>query len=175
MTDAYGLLAEFPDPAALIAAVERVRAAGYRRMEAYTPFPVDGLAGAVGLSETRIRRWGLAGGVFGAAAGFLMQVYAATDYPLNVGGRPVVPVTAFMVVTFELAILFAVTAAIAAMFVLNRLPRLNHPLFNARRFHLASRDRFFLCVERDDPRYDAGGTRALLESLNPVSVTEVPA
>lgn len=173
MSDAYGLLAEFRDPEALIAAVGQVRAAGYRRLEAFSPFPVGGLAEAVGVHETRVRWWGLAGGVFGAALAFLMQVYVATDYPLNAGGRPIIATTAFMVVTFELTILFAATGAIGAMFILNHLPRLSHPLFNAPRFLLASRDRFFLCIERTDDRYDAAGTRSLLESLNPVSVTEV--
>jgi hypothetical protein len=174
MADVYGLLAEFKTPDALKEAVVQTRAAGYRRVEAFTPFPVEGLAENMGFHDRRVPLACLLGGIGGALTGFLMQVYISLDYPLNVGGRALVPIPAFMVVTFELTILFAVTTTIITMLWINRLPRLSHPLFNVERFHLASRDRFFLCIEQHDERFDLSDTRAFLETLHPASVAEVP-
>jgi hypothetical protein len=174
MAKVYGLLAEFKTPDALKEGVSRTRTAGYRRVEAFTPFPVEGLAEIAGFRDRRVPLACLLGGIGGALIGFLMQVYVSLDYPLNVGGRALVPIPAFTVVTFELTILFAVTSVIVAMLWLNRLPRLSHPLFNVERFHLASRDRFFLCIEERDDRFDLNATRAFLETLRPAFVAEVP-
>lgn len=171
---AYGLLAEFATPEAVLEAARRARAAGYRRMDAYTPFPVKGLAEAIGFREARVPRLTLIGGVFGAALAFFMQVYVSLDYPLNVGGRPLVPVPAFLVVTFELTILFAVLFSVGSMLFFNGLPRLHHPLFEAAPFQLESMDRFFLCIESADARFDRQQTAAFLRSLGPLSISEVP-
>ena len=174
MADVYGLLAEFPQPEDLIAAVGSVRDAGYRRIEAYTPYPVDGLAEALDIRERRIPAVGFLGGVFGAVLALSFQSYIAIDYPLNVGGRPVFSWPAFSVIAFELTILFTALFAIGYMFWRDRLPRLNHPLFGAPRFHLASADRFFLCIESADPHFDVEATQTFLRSLRPVSVARVP-
>jgi hypothetical protein len=172
--EVYGLLAEFASPDALKAAIVRAKTEGYARVEAFTPFPVPGLAEAAGFRDRRIPIACLLGGLAGAATGFVMQVYVSLDYPLNVGGRALIPIPAFAVVTFELTILFAVSAAVIALLWLNGLPRLSHPLFNVERFHLASRNRFFLCIEGRDPRFDVTATRSFLEKLHPVSIAEVP-
>jgi hypothetical protein len=175
MADRYGLLAEFKTPEALIEAVTRARQSGYRQIEAFTPFPIDGLAEALAFKDSRVLWLGLIGGVFGALFGFFMQVYVSLDFPLNVGGRDVVAVPAFLVVSFELTILFAVLFPIVGMLALNRLPRLHHPLFDAERFHLASIDRYFLCILASDAQYDEDKAGAFLRGLDPVSVTTVPA
>lgn len=170
----YGLLAEFDRAETVLAAANRTREAGYRQFDAYTPFPIDGLAEAVGFRDTRVLWLTLVGGLFGAAFAYAMQVYVNLDFPLDVGGRPVVAPPAFLIVTFELLILFAVLFPVVGMLAMNGLPRLHHPLFSVERFHLASRDRFFLCIESDDPMFDLEKTRAFLEGLDPVSVAEVP-
>jgi hypothetical protein len=171
MADRVRLLAEFASADALLDAVARARDAGFRKLEAYTPFPIEGLAQALGFRERTIGPLTFAGGVFGALVGYFMQVYVNLDYPLNVGGRGVIAVPAFLVVTFELTILFAVLAAILGMLGLNRLPRLNHPLFEVPRFRLASLDRFFLCIESED----RAATERFLRALAPVEISEVTA
>lgn len=174
MTAPYGLLAEFAGADALIRAVRHARAEGYRRIETYTPFPIEGVEEAIGFRENRIAGLCLAGGLSGSALGFLMQVYVNLDFPINVGGRALIAVPAFLVVTFELIILFAVLFAVFGMLALNRLPRLHHPLFDAERFRLASLDRFFLCVRGDDPRFDPKYTADFLQQLAPVTIVQVP-
>lgn len=169
MAERVLLLAEFASADALLEAIGKARGAGFRRIEAFTPFPVEGLAEALGIRERAIGPLTFAGGVFGALLGYLMQIYVNLDYPLNVGGRDLIAVPAFLVVTFELTILFAVLAAIVGMLVLDRLPRLNHPLFEVPRFRLASLDRFFLCLESED----RAAAERLLRSLAPVGVSEV--
>jgi hypothetical protein len=168
-----GLLAEFKTPELLLDAVKRTRQSGYRRIEAFTPFPVEGLADALGIRDGRVPWLGLIGGIFGALSGFLMQVYVNLDFPLNVGGRDVIAVPAFLVVTFELMILFAVLFPILGMLALNRLPCLHHPLFDVERFHLASVDRFFLYIRTADSGHDEAEARSFLSSLDPVSITKV--
>lgn len=170
-----GLLAEFGSPDALLDALDDARRAGYSRLDAFTPFPIEGLAERIGFRERRVPWLALLGGGFGAALGFGMQVYVNLDYPLNVGGRAVISTPAFLVVSFELMILFAVLFAIVGMLALDRLPRLHHPLFDAERFHLASVDRFFLYVGSDDPRFDRAEAAAFLRGLGAASVTEVGA
>jgi hypothetical protein len=172
--DLYGLLAEFAGPDNVLAAARAARAAGYRRMDAYTPFPVEGLAEALGLAHTRLPLLVLAGGIAGALLGYGLQYWiSAIAYPLDVGGRPLHSWPAFIPVTFEVTVLVASFAAVLGMFALNGLPMPYHPLFNVPAFSLASRDRFFLCIEARDPRFDPVGTRAFLEGLGPVGVSAV--
>jgi hypothetical protein len=171
----YGLIAEFAGPEPLVEATKRAYAAGYRRLDAYTPFPVHGLAEAMGRRGIRLPLVVLAGGILGGLGGFLLQTYGAVfDYPINVGGRPLYSWPAFIPITFELTILGAVFAAVFGMLALNGLPQPYHPIFNAPNFEMASRSHFFLCIEAADPRYDNTGTRKFLESLGPTSVSEVP-
>jgi hypothetical protein len=171
----YGILAEFKSPEALLEAARRVRDEGYRQLDAFTPFPVEGLPAVLELHDSRVPLLGLIGGCVGFATALAMQLYISFDYPLNVGGRPLYPLTAFAVVTFELTILFAAAFTVVGMLAINGLPRLSYPVFGARRFHLASRDRFFLCVQAGDPRFDTDTTRRFLETLGPESVEVVAA
>ena len=167
---AYGLLAEFDSPEALTAAAKKAREAGYRRLDAFTPFPVEGLAQILRLPRPKISWVGLIGGFSGGSFALLMQCYTNYDFPLNVGGRPLYAISAFAVVMFELTILFSALSMITAMLWQNGLPRLNYPLFEASRFHRASKDRFFLCVGADDGKFDKDETTGFLRRLGAFSV-----
>jgi hypothetical protein len=170
----YGLMAEFASPSDLVDAAQRAYAEGYRRMDAYSPFPVHGLAEAIGFTRTRVPLLVFLGGLAGCAGGYYLQYWISTiDYPLNVGGRPFHSWPAFIPVTFELTILVAALAAVLGMLALNGLPRPYHPVFNVPAFELATRNRFFLCIEAADPRFDGSQTRRFLESLKPQAVFEV--
>lgn len=170
----YGLMAEFDNPAALVAASRRAREEGYRQMDAYTPFPVEGLAEAVGFRHTRLPLVVLIGGMVGCIGGFLLQYYTSViDFPLNVGGRPFNSWPSFIPVTFEMTILAAALSVVLGMLALNGLPMPYHPVFNVDRFALATRDRFFLCIEATDPKFDREGTTRFLEGLKPRGVYEV--
>ncbi|RMF68876.1 MAG: DUF3341 domain-containing protein [Calditrichaeota bacterium] len=170
----YGLLAEFETPDELIQASKKAYEAGYRKMDAYTPFPVEGLPEAVGFKHPRLALLVLIGGIVGALVGFSLQYYAsAIDYPLNIGGRPLNSWPSFIVITFELTILFAAFTAVLGMFALNGLPQPYHPVFNVERFALASRECFFLCIESEDPQFDLAKTRSFLEGLRAKQVFEV--
>jgi ActD protein len=171
----YALVAEFDRPEALLDAVRRVRAKGFNRLEAFSPFPVEGLAEALGFRERAIAPIMLAGGVLGAAGGFGLQVYTSLDFPLNVGGRPLIAWPAFMLITFELMVLGAVGAGIAAMLLLNRLPRLHHPMFEIAEFHFATSDKFFLAILAQDERFDEAAARRVLKSLKPRRIAAAPA
>lgn len=166
----FGVLAEFDDPHQLLDAVRKTRDAGFRSLDAYTPFPVPGLADALHIRDNRVAWMTLAGGLAGAAAGYGLQIFANLDYPLNVGGRPLLAHTAFSMITFELAILCGALAGIVSMFALNRLPRLHHPLFESPNFHLASDSKFFLIIFGNDPKFDAEACRSFLEGLQPRQV-----
>jgi hypothetical protein len=167
-TPIYGLMAEFRTPEQILDATRRAREAGYRQMDAYTPYTVEGLAEYLDLPQTRVPFVVLMGGLIGAGVGFFMQYWSmAVDYPLNVGGRPTNSWPAFIPVTFELMVLVACLAAILGMFFLNGLPQPYHPVFNVARFARASQDRFFLCIEALDPKFGLEGTRQFLQSLNP--------
>jgi hypothetical protein len=170
----YGLLAEFEDPEHLLAAARRAIAAGYRRLDAFSPFPVHGLDEAIGFHRNLVAPLVLLAGLVGAASGFSLQYwYHVIDYPLNIGGRPLNSWPAFIPITFELAVLLAAITALLGMLALNGLPKPYHPLFNAPRFALASRDRFFLCIEATDPHFDREATRRFLSELGPREVTEI--
>jgi hypothetical protein len=170
----YGLMAEFDDPNALLVAAKRAHQEGYRRMDAYTPFPIEELQEAIGAGHTRVPLIVLIGGIVGGLTGYGLQYWvSAVAYPLNVGGRPFHSWPAFIPVTFELTILFAALAAVLGMLALNGLPMLYHPVFNVPRFALATRDRFFLCIEARDPKFDLHATRRFLESFGPREVSEV--
>jgi hypothetical protein len=171
----YGLLAEFEQPAEVVAAAQAAQEAGYQRMDAYTPFPVEGLPAALGFHRTRLPLIILIGGLIGCVGGFYLQYWcAAVNYPQNVGGRPFNSWPSFIPVTFELTILCAASAAIIGLFALNRLPAPYHPVFNVPRFAMASRDRFFLCIEAADPQFQLDETRKFLAGLKPKEIFEVP-
>ena len=171
----YGLLAEFDNPTDLIRAASRTREEGYRKLDAYTPFPIEGLAEALGFRRTRLPLVVLIGGIVGCVGGYFLQYYcAAVAYPINIGGRPLNSWPAFIPVTFEMTVLVAALAAVLAMLGMNGLPMPYHPLFNVARFALATRSQFFLCVEATDPHFDLERTKRYLATLNPRAVTEVP-
>ncbi|MGE5648103.1 MAG: DUF3341 domain-containing protein [Acidobacteriota bacterium] len=172
----YGVMAEFDEPERFLDAVRSTRGAGYRRMDAYSPSPVEGLSDAMDLHDTRVPFAVLLGGLAGAITGFFFQYYAnGIDYPINIGGRPLLSWVSFIPITFEIAVLGgSLTALIYGIMVSNGLPTPYHPVFNVPEFVRASRDRYFVCVEAADPNYDSEKTKRFLEGLNPVGVYDVP-
>ena len=170
----HGLLAEFSEPNELIAAARATREAGYTRVDAYTPYPIEEVSEALHLKRSGLPLLVLIGGIIGGCAGFGLQYWAATiAYPLNIGGRPFNSWPAFIPITFETTVLVAAFFTVLGMLALNGLPMPYHPVFNVPRFALASRDRFFLCIEATDPKFDREGTRRFLERLVPRTVSEV--
>jgi ActD protein len=170
----YGLMAEFDNHEELLAAAKQAHSAGYRRMDAFSPFPVDGLAEALGHRCSAIPFVTLAGGIIGGLGAYFMQWYSMGRlYALNIGGRPLNSWPNFIPITFELTILIASLSAFVAVLVLNRLPEPNHPVFNVPEFRRASIDRFFLCIEVADSKFDFAVTHAFLERLNPLAVAVV--
>jgi hypothetical protein len=170
----YGMLAQFETADDLIAACERARRSGLRRVEAYSPYPLPEAAEALGHRRSGVPGLVFSGGLIGGIAAFLMLYWtSAVDYPLNVGGRPLNSWPAFIPITFELTILTASLAALLAVLLLNGLPRFHHPLFASELFARSTSDRFYLCVEAADPRYDPDAIRDLLVGLGPVRVEEV--
>jgi hypothetical protein len=172
--DIYGLMAEFQDPNELVAAAHRAYHEGYRRMDAYSPLPIEELHEAIGFGHTRLPLIVLIGGIIGGLSGFALQWWAsAVAYPLNVAGKPLFSWPAFIPVTFECTILGAALSAVFGMLALNGLPQPYHPVFNVPRFSLASRSGFFLCIEAADAKFDVSRTREFLESLGASEVTTV--
>jgi len=171
----YGLMAEFEDVNEAIVAARRTYAEGYRKIDAYAPFPVEELSEAIGFHRNGVALVCLVGGLLGCTGAYLLQWWINTiSYPVNIGGRPFHSWPSFIVVTFEMTILFSGLSAVFGMLALNGLPMPYHPNFNVERFARASKDRFFLVIFSSDKNYDPAGTRAFLEGLNPLSVEEVP-
>jgi hypothetical protein len=171
----YGLLAEFETAEAVVAAAHRTYEAGYRKIDAYSPFPIEELAEAIGFHRNGVAPIALVGGLLGGIGGFMLQWWINTiNYPLNVGGRPYNSWPSFIIVTFEMTILFTGLSAVFGMLALNGLPQPYHPLFNVDRFSFVTRDRFFVVIFSSDPKYDATETRHFLEGLKPHSISEVP-
>jgi hypothetical protein len=167
-------MAEFDDANALVAATRRAHDEGYRQMDAYSPFPIEELHEALGSHHSRLPLIVLIGGLCGCVGGFALQYWAAAiAYPLNVGGRPFNSWPSFIPVTFECTILVAALSAVLGMLALNGLPMPHHPVFNVPRFALASRNRFFLCIEVKDRKFDLESTRRFLETLEPREVSIV--
>lgn len=182
----YGMIAEFDSPEALMAAAAKTRDAGYKEIDAYSSFPIEGMVEALGQKRTKLPALILAGGFVGMLTGLFLQSWTAASnlgitigpymfygYPMNIGGRPMLSFPNFIPVTFELTVLFAALTAVFGTIILNKLPMPYHPLFNSERFSLASQDKFFLCVEARDPKYDPEGTRAFLQEMHPDSIEEV--
>lgn len=174
MNPVYGMMAEFDNPTDLVSATERAYDAGYRKMDAYTPYPIEEVADALGFRKNRVPLVVLIGGILGGLSGYLLQYWiSAISYPENIGGRPFNSWPAFIVVTFEMTILFGGISAVVGMLALNGLPMPYHPVFNNPRFSSVTRDRFFLCIEAADPKFDVVSTGSFLTGLKAIDVTEV--
>jgi hypothetical protein len=170
----HGVMGEFAHPQDLVDAIDRVRSEGYTKLDAYTPYPIEEVWEAIGHHKSPVPLIVLLGGIGGGLAGFFLQYWVAVlEYPVNVGGRPFNSWPAFIPVTFECTILGAVLAAVAGVFILNGLPEPYHPVFNVQRFAFASRDRYFLCIEARDPKFDRESARQLLRDLNATEVADV--
>ena len=171
----YGLMAEFETPTELVNACKAAYAEGYRDMDAYSPFPIEEASEAIGFHKTAVPLVTLTGGILGGLSGFALQYWInVISYPLNIGGKPYDSWPAFIVPTFEMTILFAGIVGMFGMFALNGLPQPYHPVFNVDRFSKVTRDRFFLCVEAADPKFDLTSTHQFMERLKPLSISEVP-
>lgn len=170
----YGIMAEFDTPTELVDAARQVRDAGYRKTDAFSPFPLHEIDEALGIKRTILPYLVFGGAVTGLLTGIALQVFVhAIDYPLNVGGRPYISIPSMVPPAYELTILFAGFTAVFGMLFLNGLPRPYHPVFNVPRFALATREKFFLIIESEDPKFDYAETRSFMESLNPQEVFDV--
>ena len=170
----YGLMAEFETPGQLVAAARKTREAGFKNYDAYSPYPIHELDEAMDLHDNRVSVCTFIGGLLGAVGGFgLLSWVAASALPLNIGGRPLISVPMYIPITFECTILLGGLTAAISMIVMNGLPSPYHPVFNVERFVNASRSKFFLCIETEDPKFDYARTVAFLESLGPEEVAEV--
>ena len=172
---AYGLMAEFDSAQDLMAAAHKTHEAGYQKIDAFSPFPIEGLAEAIGFHKNRVPLVVLIGGLIGGLSGYALQYWvAAITYPTNIGGRPYHSWPSFIIVTFEMPLLFAGLSAVFGMLALNGLPMPYHPVFNVAEFRKASENKFFLVVFSSDPKYDSAGTRSFLQGLAPRMIAEVP-
>jgi Protein of unknown function (DUF3341) len=170
----YGVMAEFDTPTDLVRAAEAASEAGYRKMDAYTPFPIEDLHHALHLPKSKMSLIVLLGGICGGLTGFILQWYITVyNFPTNIGGRPLFSWPSYIVITFELTILFAAFAATFGLLALCGFPMPYHPTFNVPGFERATRDGFFLCIEAHDPLFDVEGTKSFLKGLDPKGVSEV--
>ena len=170
----YGVIAEFESPSDLVAAARRVYSLGYRRINGYSPYPIEELSEAIGFTHTSLPLIVFIGGLIGGIGGFLMQYYIEViDYPINVGGKPYNSWPAFIPITFEMTVLVAAFSAVLGMLVLNKLPQPYHPVFNLPNFAMATRDRFFLAIEANDAKFHHTEVIELLKSLNALEVNDV--
>ena len=170
----YGIMGEFNNPSDLVVAARRTYEAGYRRINGYSPYPIEELSEAIGFTRTSLPLIVLIGGILGGLGGFFMQYWMEViDYPLNVGGKPYNSWPAFIPITFECTVLLAAFAAVLGMLVLNKLPQPYHPVFNAPNFALATRDRFFLVIEANDPRFSHDETTQFLSTVGASNVSDV--
>ncbi|MGV3720256.1 MAG: DUF3341 domain-containing protein [Actinomycetota bacterium] len=170
----YGVIAEFDDAHKIVEAARRTRAAGYRKVDAYSPLPVEGLDEAIGFRDTHVPHIMLVAGILGGLTGFFGLYYLLVyEYPMNIGGRPEFAWPMYLPITFELTVLFAALFGIGGMIALNGLPQPYHPVFEAPNFDRASSDRFFLCIEAKDPAFDREKTRVFMEGLGALNVSEI--
>jgi hypothetical protein len=170
----YGIMAEFDNPSDLVAAARQTHEAGYRRVNGYSPYPIEELTEAIGFKHTTLPIIVLVGGILGGLGGFFMQYWMEViDYPLNVGGKPFNSWPAFIPITFECTILVAAFSAVLGMLVLNKLPQPYHPVFNAPNFALATRDKFFLVIEANDPKFRHAETMQFMNTLGAMEVNDV--
>ena len=170
----YGLTAEFETPSALVSATRAAHDKGYRKLDAYSPFPIEELNDVLHLHRNKLPLIVLLGGITGGLTAYLMQYYITVwDFPINIGGRPLHSWPSYIIITFELTVLFAAISCVLGLLGLCGLPMPYHPMFNVPRFASASRNRFFLCIEAADPMFDATRTAEFLESLEPKEVSEV--
>ena len=170
----YGVMAEFESPTSLVNAARSAREKGYRKLDAYSPFPIEELSDALDLPKTRLPLIVLIGGLLGGIGGYFLQYYVTVIYfPINVAGRPLHSWPAYIVITFEMTILLAAFACVLGLLALCGLPMPYHPVFNSPRFAMASRNRFFLCIESADPLFDHVRTSEFLETLGPREVCEL--
>ncbi len=174
MSALYGIVAEFAEPAPLVKAAHAAYRGGYRALDAFTPFPVEGLAEAIGMRRTYVPLITLLGGIAGGVGAYGTQLYsAAVDYPLNVGGRPLHSWPSFVPITFELTVLCAALSAVIGMLALNRLPRPHHPIFETPHFEQRNASHFYLAIEASDPRFDTQEVRRFLAEQAPAALWEV--
>jgi hypothetical protein len=170
----YGVMAEFDNPTDLVAAARSTYESGYRRINGYSPYPIEELSEAIGFTRTSLPLIVLIGGILGGVGGFFMQYWMeVSNYPLNVGGKPYNSWPAFVPITFECTVLCAALAAVLGMLALNKLPQPYHPVFNAPNFALATRDRFFLVIEANDPKFDHDDVIQFMKSLDARDVSDV--
>jgi hypothetical protein len=170
----YGVMAEFEDPSSLVNAARTAYHNGFRKLDAYTPFPIEELSEALHLHKNKLPLIVLIGGILGGLTGYLMQYYVTVIYfPINIAGRPLHSWPSYIVITFELTILFASIASVLGLLGLCGLPMPYHPVFNIPRFSAATRDRFFLCIESTDPLFDLEKTSKFLEDMDAKEVSEV--
>ena len=169
-------MARFETPTEVVRAARATHEAGYRKVNAYSPFPIEELSEAIGFHKDHVSKTVLLGGLTGAAAGFALQYFTSVvDYPINVGGRPLFSLPSFVPIIFETGILLAAFGAALGMIIMNNLPQPYHPVFNVPSFKRASRDAFFICIKSNDPKFDQAGTRNFLLGLGAKEVTDVEA
>jgi hypothetical protein len=170
----YGVMAEFDTPGGLARATKAAVSKGYKKLDAYSPFPIEEVADALHLHHNKLPLIVLCGGLMGGTIGYLLQYFITVIYyPINIAGRPLHSWPSYVIITFELTILLASISAVFGMFALCGLPMPYHPVFNVPRFALASKDRFFLCIESTDPMFDSAKTSEFLATLDPKEVSEV--